>query len=153
MDKPCLTEKLKEEVLSVNFDQASNLIYNVDPYTLSSIIGDLACETENISVYSFLVSLLIKKEDPHIHAIAAGIFIVPFFYIEGANNVAFYHAQRAVELCPKDYRYKELLLSFHNIPEPLVSKKEALKLAQDIIKVMPDNTNALDIIKRYQKNN
>lgn len=146
MDKNSIREDLKKAIVTGKFDDARTLIINFSTNELSEVLCVIADDTKSIIVYTFICYLLIDKELPKYHIIAAEILSVPLFSIPGAYNTALYHVKRALELDPDNIYYKESLLFFYSIPDRLISRDEALEIAREIIKVDPTNVVALDII-------
>ncbi|WP_146130573.1 hypothetical protein [Laceyella sediminis] len=96
-------------------------------------------------------SLIVKHEEATFHCIASHLMSLPLCSIDGAYNVGFYHAKRAVELSPEDASFKEHLLFYHAIPDKLLSDEEAEKIAKSILEMEPDNQTAkkhLRLIRR-----
>jgi len=141
-------EKFKELVLEGNFFEAKKIINNFAIDDLSDTLCEIADDSKNISFYSFVCFLLIDKELPEYHIMASQLLIIPFSYIIGAYNAALYHARRALELDPLQVDYKEYLLFFYDIPDRLISRKEALKIAYEILEKNPHSEPALSVLQR-----
>jgi hypothetical protein len=145
MGKYCI-EEIKNLICNGNFGEVKKIVDNYSIEELSDVLCRVADDVKSIIVYSFVNFLLIDKELPEYHIIAAGLFSIPLFSIPGAYNVALYHVRRALELDSLSVEYREALLFFYDIPDQLVSREEALKVAQEIIKEKPDSSAALHII-------
>jgi hypothetical protein len=68
----------------------------------------------------------------------------------GCVSTAYYHAKRAVQIEPSDVASKELLLFLHIVPEQLVSKEEAIRIAKEILEIDPLNKTALNFLSEKQ---
>uniref|UniRef100_UPI00386593EC hypothetical protein n=1 Tax=Treponema saccharophilum TaxID=165 RepID=UPI00386593EC len=72
--------------------------------------------------------------------------IGPLCFVDGAYSIGLFHAR---QLLAKEYSVKnlEMLLFFHDLPEKLVGRDEALKIAARILRLEPGNQLALRITK------
>jgi tetratricopeptide (TPR) repeat protein len=129
-----------------NFSEAKELYLKIDKNVSRDALMDLAYSTESIVVYSFILDLIVNEESADLHYLASEIMSMPLNYITGAYNVALYHARKAIELNPEDITLKEYLLLFYNIPDKLISKKEATEIAKEVIKKIPDSKAAFELI-------
>ena len=66
--------------------------------------------------------------------------------LPGAYQIAWYHARRAVELAPDDIGYREFLLFFYGNPEALLTRAEAVAIAQDLLVRDPGNEAARSVL-------
>lgn len=92
----------------------------------------------------------IYEEDALLHYIATLLLIHPLVYFPGAYYVAYNHLLKVIELEPDDWGHQELLLFFHEIPDQIVKKEEAIEIARNILKVYPESGPALSIINELE---
>lgn len=111
---------------------------------------ELGYEKESITIYGFLCSALCDKEDAKLHYLASEVLTMPLCHLEGAYTTGFYHAKKATQMLPNDIELKEALLLFYNIPDNLLNKEDASKLAQDILEKNPYSKVAIDILKEMK---
>lgn len=90
-----------------------------------------------------------ENETPAKHEIAALLMSGPLCFYKDAYSVGLFHARKLLALDPNNYKNKEFLLLFHDIPERLIQKEEAIKLAQDILEIEPSNFVAHRILRKY----
>jgi len=113
----------------------------------------LGFETGSIALYTFICFVLTENESSQMHQLAAVLISQALSHIEGAYSAGLFHARRAVELAlDTDISYKEYLLLFYDIPEQLFSDSEAKTIAQDILRLNPDNKVAIDVLCTIEKN-
>ena len=74
----------------------------------------------------------------------------PLCFLEGAYSVALFHSRELLKN-ERNVLNLERILFFYNIPEKLVDKNEAKSIAQEILKLEPDNVVAHDIVKEINE--
>lgn len=109
-------------------------------------VFNLGFEDENLSIYAFLCYLIKNHESGELHDLASSLMFMCFNYYKGGYTIALYHAKRAHSLEPTLDR-KQVLLSFYEIPEQLISQDYARKLVQDILESDPNNKEVREFIK------
>lgn len=129
-----------------DFQEAKKIFFQMKNSEIRDSLLKIGYDTESITPYSFLCSLLIEGESSALHYMASELLSNPLCFLAGAYNAALYHARRAVELSPEDISYKEYILLFYNIPEKLISKEEAICIATEILSVNPNSTVAKDVL-------
>lgn len=139
----CITES--------EFEKAEEFCRKLSVVELSGILDELAWEKEDVSVYLFIEYLLLKNECADYHRIAADLLQGALCFLSGANWVAYRHCRRALELEPENYRNKESLLSFYDIPDQILSMEEALKIAEEVLREKPDSIFAFQKYKKIQE--
>ncbi|MDQ0417598.1 MULTISPECIES: hypothetical protein [Thermoactinomycetaceae] len=140
---------MKKELLKGNMEEARELAFQVDFDDLHECLIGLSHETGSMFIYTFGYSLLLKQESAKLHELLYVMLSISLPYIEGAYESSLYHARRAAALDPDDVEYKSCILLFHEIPDQLVSKEEAVEIAKEIITVDPTNSAATKILLRY----
>jgi len=142
-----LKERLKDLIFNYNFEEAKDILNVLNEKKQVEIVTTIAFDTGNILIYTFLSYLILEYNTSFRHSLAAGIMSSALCYIEGAYETAFYHARKASELSPNDVELKEFLLFFHVIPEKLLSKEEAIKIATEILETKKNSKAAKGILK------
>lgn len=142
-------DKLKQQIFTGKFAQALKFIQTLNVNEQERILTKLAFDTTSISIYTLVVALLLETETAQRHAVAEKILSLPLDFIEGAAIAALYHIRRAIELDPDDMELKQVLLTFHESPNRLVIKKEAIEVAKAILKNKPYSKIALRILSDY----
>lgn len=128
-------------------DEASKFFIddiNFPPGTLNWIHN-----SHNIALYTTLVKMLINKETIQGHERASFLLAMYLLVWEGAFSVALFHARKALSLEPHNLDHKIFLIFFHDIPENLIKKDEAIKIAQEVLTEDPDCGVAINVLKRY----
>lgn len=77
----------------------------------------MSYDLENIAIYSYYNYKIAKKENAEAHYQASLILSQILNTINGAYDMAFYHAKKAIELNPDNLEYKEYILIFQYYPD------------------------------------
>lgn len=147
MGNQMIIEDLKQSLSKNDYKSAEKIFKELTFREAFECIDRLAFDTKNISLYTFIVSVLLQKETPELHYLASNLMAMPFCFLEGGYAAGLYHARRALELDPDNVDYKEYLLTFYGLPDQLMTKAEALELAKEVLKVYPDSGFALKVIE------
>ena len=99
--------------------------------------------------YSFLISRLLKQKNAENHYLAFVYLTYIINFYSGAYGLGLYHLRAAISLDPDNIKYKEGLLFLHRIPERIVDKQEAIKVAEEILSKRPDSKKAMQILSDY----
>ena len=145
-----LKEQIRDLLLKNDLSGLESLLVGKDIDSWSGDLVDIAYDTKSLLAYTLICMMLMKQESSRLHSLATALLSHSLCYIEGAYASACYHMRRAVALDPKNVGYKEALLFFHEIPEQLLNKEEAIKLASEVLEKDPGSKAAQDIIKRYK---
>ena len=148
MSKTYIEKIFKKCILKAEFSKAENLMKKITIKDLDEILFSLAYDKETINSYGFLCHILKKHEKAVYHAIASVLLSNAVNYLPYVYHLALFHQRRAVELEPTNVGYKEYLLYFNDIPEKVLSDKEAIKIAKEILVLDPKNEVASRVIKR-----
>lgn len=140
---------LRRKIYNGELLEAVELSYKIEIPELEDLLMEWAFEEPNMIIYTFICRRLEKDESDELHSLAADILCHPLCHLEGAYLSGFYHAQECVRLAPEKVSYREFLLFFAEIPEKLLDKKIALKLAEDILREIPSS----QIAKTFMKEN
>lgn len=127
-----MTEKLKQSLLNNNFEEAAKAFYELSFDAACGTIIRLGYATERVSLYTFVVSLLLKNETAELHNLASEVLRLTLFFIKGAYVAGLYHARKSIELEPDNITYKKYLLFYYNTPDQVLSREEATQLAKKI---------------------
>lgn len=111
------------------------------------IILEEASLSDDISILGFVEFLISQNNSYFNHMLAAEAYIQMCF-IEGAYNLAMFHAEEMHRLNP-DIESKKFLLFFYGIPERLLPLEKARQIAQEILESEPDYDPALEIIRYH----
>lgn len=119
------------------FDEAYDVMGDMNTKEIESILMRIGDEEQDLSVYTFVVSLLLKEEKVEYHLIAANIMEILFNYEEGAYKMACYHMKRATQLAPNDLELKKALLDYGKEPDRVLDDEEVSTLKQEIERIKP----------------
>jgi hypothetical protein len=133
-----------------SYKEAKRFIENMSCDELCQFIIELGFDADELSLYTFVTFLLIEKETPELHYCAAVLISQVFAYIEGAYSMGLFHARRAMEMAPEDPSYKEYLLLYHDIPDKLLTRKEAIAVAKELEFQDPGNLAAKSVLQAIQ---
>ena len=126
-----------------NYEEAYKLIKveGLDKY-FDAILAE-AFEEADICYYEFIKYVIEYYNNSAINHNRASIIMTNALNVlPKGYEIGFDHAKKSIELEPNDYSYKEYLLLFYQIPNKLLSKDEAIKIANEILKVDQENKAA-----------
>ncbi len=115
----CDTGKIKNIVIDKNdfssllyygkFEEARELVKDLTADQLFEVLWQINQKEQTITVYGYVVSLLLDNETAALHHLASRVLIELLNSIKGADVSAYWHAKRAVELDPENAEYKQWL--------------------------------------------
>lgn len=143
-----MNKLLQEKIHLGQFFEAKQLVNKVSKENIFLILKELVY-TEKLAVYSFVCFLLTQENNAVYHAMAAHFLALPLCAYEGAYSLGLFHAREAVRLDPDDVTNKELLLLFNRIPEHLLGKEEAIRIAKEILIAKPESYAAREVLSDY----
>lgn len=142
-----MKDKIGPLILSCEFELAQDIAIPADYKSVEDALLQLAYETDELTIYSFVCSLLIKSQSAQWHYLASLLLSQPLCHIDGAYRAAYYHAKMASRLSPFDSTLKEYLLFFWEIPDKLLTDTEAARIAAEILEAVPNSEIAKTVIK------
>lgn len=125
-------EMFKNYIKKGKFDEAYEVMGDLNAKEVESVLMNIGDEDQDLSVYTFVVSLLLKEEKVEYHLIAANIMEILFNYEEGAYKMACYHVKRATQLAPNNLELKKALLDYGKEPDRVLDDEEVNVLKQEI---------------------
>ena len=141
MDK---NKRILQFIYNVDFINAKKLFDELSEAEKSDLIIMESCTSNSLIVIGFIYFLLSKENTCFNHELASQA-LIQMSWIEGAYNLAYWHATEMLKLEPT-LKNKEFMLLFYNIPEKILSEEYARKLAKDILQQDINNKLALSII-------
>ena len=145
-----LENEIKDFVSKKKLCELENLLIKIKIDDFRKSLIKITFESESIVSYSLVCMMLMKHESVELHQLAIDLLVHPLCIIEGAYTAALYHARKAINISPDDVDLKESLLFFHNVPDKLVSKEEAITMAKQILEKEKDNKSAKELLDRYR---
>ncbi|WP_310602848.1 hypothetical protein [Anaerosporobacter sp.] len=140
-------ENLLEYILEGEFEIAKAICIGIPNEELEKKLDKFAFDSEDVSVYFFVVYLISENDNGILHYIAFELLASAYSFISGAYYLAYNHLRRACILEPNNYQYKESMLLFYDVPEKIVSKEQAKKIAKEVLEKMPDSQVARNVLK------
>lgn len=141
---------MKKLILDGNFLEAKKLLANLNYEVFRNTLFTIGYDDQNICSYSFICFLLLENETTQYHVLATELLNLAFPHLVGGYATALYHIRRAIELDPHDFELQANLLFFNDIPEKLISNKEAKEIALKVLAKKPDNPIALDFLSSFK---
>jgi len=142
-----MNSDLEDYLLNGHFVEAFHIARTISYDELEEQLLYLAYEHETIAIYTFVNSLLIELEAWKLHEIAYKLLTSSLSFMEGAYMAASYHARRAIEITShQELVPLEDLLFLYTESLALVSHKEALQIAKDIVAIEPNHKLAKQVI-------
>lgn len=142
-----MNTNLKELILNGLYKEVEKNIQIMNITQQSDALLEIAFDTENINVYTFIIFMLIKHESSSLQVLASQLLALPFCHLDGAYQAAVIHLKRAIELDPHNMDLQKYLLFFYEIPEPVIGQNEAREAAQRILDQDPSDQIAQNIFK------
>lgn len=133
-----MNEKLKIILLQGKYKEAEEICKNMEEANIKDVLITIAYDTENICVYSFVHYMIKITGKVCWIKLAIDIMLNPLCFVEGAYSVALFHARQLL-FVNRSVENLERILFFYNIPEKLLDKEEAQLIAEEILKMEPDN--------------
>ena len=140
-----MIEQLKSCLSQGKYNEARELLKEIDDLSIRDIIMSIAYETENIFVYSFIHYMISMTHKKNWIELGIDVMINPLCFLDGAYSVALFHARELLN-CEKSIANQERILFFYNLPEKLICADEAKDIANEILKIDPQNVVALNIL-------
>jgi hypothetical protein len=143
-----MSANFKKLILEGRFAEAKSFSEHLTFEELDGELTEVAFTCPSMSIYTFVVSLLIENEKIAFHEIAFEMLVNPLCHIEGAYQAALYHARRCIALTDQQELagYLSYLLFLHEVPEKVIDDEEALVAARKIIELDTDNKVAKEFL-------
>lgn len=106
-----MIQEILDLILIGNFELAYKKELEMNE-SISRQLFEMSYDLENIAIYSYYNYKIAKKENAEDHYQASLILSQILNTINGAYDMAFYHAKKAIELNPDNLEYKEYILIF-----------------------------------------
>lgn len=145
-----MNDKVKLYLSQGKYCEANELLKNLEFSDIKNIIMSIAYDTESIFIYDFILFMLKKSNEKNWIELCIDVMLNPLCFLEGAYSVALFHSRELLKN-ERNVLNLERILFFYNIPEKLVDKNEAKSIAQEILKLEPDNFVAHDIVKEINE--
>lgn len=142
---------MKVEIIKLlnsgKFDEVKKILGKdkVIPKGIDSWVYD----TSNITLYCLVVSMLIEEETVEDHERSSYLMAMPLCAYNGAYSLGLFHARKALALDPNNIEHKRFLILFHDIPEQLIKKDEAIQIAREVLQEDPECGVSLNVLERY----
>ena len=137
---------LYDMIMKVEFKEAEKIFIKMSSDKQKEVIEQLAYNTENMIVYTFIQYMNEKEEKILFHEIEFDILTNALCHVEGAYQMALYHNQRLLDLVPDSVKYMEWMLSFYDVK--IIDKEKAVTIANKILDIDLNNIIAKNLLKR-----
>jgi|GEM_PF-388912 len=149
---PCTEDDFINLIRTADYAKARELFMSMDIKKQKDFLFLVSYDTGSMAFYSFLNYLIARSNDSYyLHELAVLLLGFAINHIEGAYSAALYHAKILCEMNPDSIKDKEMMLFFYDIPERLITKSYAEKIAREILEKDPQNAAALSTLKRMGK--
>lgn len=134
--------KLKER----KFEEAYELMGELSQSNFDKI-QERAFLEEDMVYYEFLNFIATNFEDSaKVHYRCSELLCSALNLFPGSYSLGYDHAMLAVEKAPEDYSLLEHILLYYEIPDRLLSRENAIKIASKIRLKYPDNQAAKQVL-------
>ncbi len=138
-----MKEQFRTQVSEGNYTEAYQLFKSMNREEASQILYSIG-DTGNILAYGFCCFALSQEDTAENHYLASAIN-TNACYVKGAYALAFHHAKMAIRLS-RDVKFLEHILLFNVIPEKLLDDEEAVRIAQEVMQIVPNSSSALYVL-------
>jgi tetratricopeptide (TPR) repeat protein len=136
-------DKLRKCIKDRDFNGALEIVKNSKIEDVEEYLIEVMFETRSIIPYTIICYLISQKEDANLHHAASVMLSQPLCILEGAYQAALFHLKQAIKLDPDNIGFKEFYLFFYHTPDELMTKEEAVDMANLILFKEPNNKTAL----------
>lgn len=143
-----MMKRLTQKIHKGDFENARRLVADLSLKELEDVLMEIAFDTGDEAVYSFVCHLIALEESASLHAIASALMTHPFCFLPDGYARGLYHIRKALELDPMNVPFMEMMLFFQLVPDELVAIEEASEYARKIQSLEPNNRAALDFLNR-----
>ena len=146
-----MTRTIVDEINDLNIENGLELLKGLSDTEVESAFQGYAFDTRDIRAYTFVTELIRREEKWQWQYLASLIMCTGLCQFEGAYFTAYFHALEAIKLAPDEESLREYVLFFHNIPDRVMSKKEAMEQVKVLLSMNPDNVTGLHVLADLQK--
>lgn len=112
------------------------------------LIRDKAFQEEDMIYYEFLKFIIANYNDSaEMHYRCSELLCSVLNIFPESYSLGYSHALQAMNKSPEDYSFLEHLLLYYEIPDRLLSKDDAIKIAHKILSKYPDNPAAKQVLR------
>ena len=134
----------QKHILDGNFNTAYNLAKEKKKKEICDELIEISIKTQNILVYGFITYALLQKETVSWHSVAISVLEMAFSYVEGAYELAYCHAKRALELEPDSFEALSNIMFLSGYPDTN-GTKEDFEWAKNRIRELYPNDSILKL--------
>ncbi|MCL2113280.1 MAG: hypothetical protein FWH31_04950 [Streptococcaceae bacterium] len=142
--------ELKENIVEGNFNIARRLAKTLSKEEFGNFMMGQPYDVESeVVFYFFLVDWLFEEESAELQELASAVMSFGLNWMPGAYSLGLGHMRRAMELDSDNLNYKQGILIFHDIPDRLLPKQEAIEISKEILSKDPSCAAAQNILQKY----
>lgn len=127
-------------VLEANFDKALETVKQMKKKEIADELIAISFDSKNMLAYGFVVHALLKNETIKYHWIASYLLGTSFIDLEGAAELAYCHAKRAVEIDNTDFCALSNLLGWIECPDTTGNEEDYERIRQRIAELYPNDS-------------
>ncbi|MCU5746925.1 hypothetical protein N9R04_09570 [Staphylococcus sp. SQ8-PEA] len=147
-----MQDLIKKHVLNGEFESLKQLMSESDFMDFEEAYISCAHEVESTMFYTCILDLMKEEETAELHDLAFLLLVYPLSELKGALDSAYYHADASIKLTDgKEVKSLLQMLLLHAVPEQVISDKEAMEVARQILKLDPSNNVARNVLKDTAK--
>lgn len=141
-----MIEKIKRGILQGKYENIEKLCEEMELNQIRDILLRIAFDTGSISVYGFVQYMAQSSGKEKWIELMIEILMNPLCHIEGAYSMALFYSKEVLKKA-RTAGNLERIIFFYEIPEKLISYEEAKEIAEEIIKLEPNNKTACSILR------
>ena len=144
-----MEQQFLEHLNNAEFAKAETLLNKTNLPQIKDTLLTFSCESESIIGLGFAMYMFNKSDDYFWCDCIIMLLLNPLCFIEGAYQLAYHHAKLMLDHNRSEENLVQILF-FNEIPEKLLSKDDAIKIAEEIISLNPKNETARNTLKKLK---
>ena len=131
--------KLRKTILDGNFNEAYEIVRKMERKQICEDLISISFDTQNMLAYGFVMYVLSKEETVEWHSIASSLLINSYIVMEGAGQLAYIHAKKALELDSSSYLALSDMMFLARHPDTNGTEEDFEYAKKKIVDLYPDS--------------
>lgn len=136
-------------LMHAEYEEAAEILKKESKDRIRDILLTIAYESESIAVIGFSAYMFETAHDFFWCECIITLLVNPLCHIEGAYALAFHYA-KLLAAHERSEENLELLLFFHCLPEKPLTDSDAVRIAEEIIALHPENKAANEVLLKLK---
>lgn len=145
-----MKQQFLEYLNNAEFAKAETLLGKSIQPKIKDILLTYSCESESIIGFGFALYMFDKTNDYFWCDCIISLLLNPLCFIEGAYQLAYHYAKLMLSHNRSEENLVQILF-FNEIPEKLLAKANAIKIAEEVISLNPNNETARNALNKLKQ--